>query len=126
MVSYSGDIVWKQKGGKPEWAMVDMRGSDGSTDKIFLSRNQAGVLFLFTILPELERDQIFDYLTKINNGARPFKSTVSRILKLLKAHSLIIEHNKRLYQTTKGRIVWLALEQELKGKKGFFAGSEGG
>ena len=130
MVSYSGEITWKQKSGKPEWAIVDMRGSDGSTDKIFLSRSQAGILFLFTILPELERDQMFDYLAKINNGTRPHKSIVSRILRLLRDHGLIVEHNKRFYQTTKGRIVWLALDAERKSKAGFFAdrsaGSEGG
>lgn len=85
-------------------------------EELRLSRNQAGVLFLFTILPELDRADIYGYIMKIDpdqNKAVKNRSALARMLRDLREKGLIVEAKGRMYQTIKGRALWLGLEKIL-------------
>lgn len=104
----------------PKQAQVIMtheRDGRSLSEEIRISRQQAGILYLFTVLPELERSDIYEYVMKIDPDIKKdlnARNSLARSLKSLKSAGLIIETNgKKFYQTVKGRALWLGLAQVL-------------
>jgi hypothetical protein len=88
---------------------------------IQLSRLQVGVLSLFSFLSEVSREDMYEYLAKIwgKDITRPinkkYRMTMWRLLKRLKEHGLIIEHEQKFYRTMRGQAVWMAIAPGLPG-----------
>jgi hypothetical protein len=110
--NYQVDVAWI----KPRLVRLTVR-TEAGAEKIHLSRAQAGVLFLFTSIPELDRAAIYDWMYKIGEGQAKIgshRAAVSRVVRLLRDHELIVETPERsLFQTFKGRVCWLAIQQSM-------------
>ncbi len=111
--SFSVEILWIAKSGK----MIRLRVNG---EKMSVSRLQVGLLFLFTLAPEITREECYAYLSKIWGEELPYPLTsryttdMARRVRVMKERGLIIETGRKFYQTMKGRAVFLAIEQRLK------------
>lgn len=121
-----GEVVFvgRRYDGEVKWMSQTMVNLEINGELLWLSRNQIGVLFLFTQAPELTRQEVYEYLASIWQPGEPlagplptkYRAAMARLLNALKMHGLIVEHEKLLYQTMKGRIVWLAVQQFIEGR----------
>lgn len=104
--SFVGRVKWQ---GRKQLAL------EVNGEEIQLSRRMVGILWLFVSIPQLSRDQLWAYLEKIGEdaGTKSASAVLSRTLKSLKDHDLIVEYDRKYYQTMKGRAVWLAIHQHL-------------
>ena len=116
---------WKNQNGIPFYAILHLDQDDGGKKVLILSRAQCGVLHLLTVLPEINRDQIYEFMHKIGEltegeiKSQTNRSSVYRVLRLLKENGLIHESETNFYMTSRGKMIWLAVERELKKGVGF-------
>lgn len=101
--------------GRVKWQHRRQMAIEINGEEIQLSRRMVGILWLFVSIPQLSRDQLWAYLEKIgeDSGTKSASAVLSRTLKSMKDRGLIVEYDRKFYQTMKGRAVWLAIHEHL-------------